>query len=67
MAGQVEVETQFQIPQYQTSQLEAAPQYYFIQAEGPESEHTEVSYIFCVNLIVMFLLSVCCERHWRLW
>jgi len=58
MAGQVEVETQFQIPQYQTSQLEAAPQYYFIQAEGPESEHTEyvVSDIgdFGENTIIMF-------------
>lgn len=41
MSGQVEVETQFHIPQYQTTQHEAAPQYYFIQAEGPDAQQTE--------------------------
>jgi len=43
MSGEVEVETQFQIPpQYQPSELEAAaPQYYFIQTEGPDSQQTE--------------------------
>ena len=43
MSGQVEVETQFHIPQYQTTQHEGAPQYYFIQADGPDSQQTEVS------------------------
>ena len=45
MSGEVKVETQFQIaPQFQSSELEAAaPQYYFIQTEGPDSQQTEVS------------------------
>jgi len=41
MSGQVKIEPQFQVPQYQPSQLEAAPQYYFIQAGGPDAQQTE--------------------------
>ena len=55
MSGQVEVETQFHIPQYQTTQHEAAPQYYIIQAEGPDAQQTEVgleSLYLCGNLVV---------------
>jgi len=41
MSGEVEVETQYQMPQYQPSELEAAPQYYFIQTEGQDAQQTE--------------------------
>jgi len=41
MSGQVKLETQFEIPQYQSSQYEA-PQYYYIQADGTDgTQQTE--------------------------
>jgi len=41
MSGQVQLETQFEIPQYQTSQFDS-PQFYFIQADGQDTtQHTE--------------------------
>eukprot|EP00092_Neocalanus_flemingeri_P029908 GFUD01032473.1.p1 GENE.GFUD01032473.1~~GFUD01032473.1.p1 ORF type:complete len:341 (+),score=87.31 GFUD01032473.1:102-1124(+) len=41
MSGQVQLETQFEVPQFQTSQFEA-PQFYYIQADGPDTtQHTE--------------------------
>ena len=46
MSGQVQLETQFEIPQYQTSQFDS-PQFYFIQADGQDTtQHTEVG-LFC--------------------
>ena len=55
MSGQVEVETQFHIPQYQTNQHEAAPQYYIIQAEGPDAQQTEVG-LKCPFFVEIWLL-----------
>ena len=44
MSGQVKLETQFEIPQYQSSQYEA-PQYYYIQADGTDgTQQTEVRF-----------------------